>query len=641
MKLKYVDMKNFRSISDLRIDFNINCKILVGKNESGKSNIIKALSMLSPESSLTASDKRQPLPSEPIPTLSNVRHVFELDEDELNILITEIKKEIYIDDYDKKVFKNDKGKTFTLEEFVRAEKKQIVYISNIITATKLALSWAISEGAFELIGDWKKPVSPFTDNVTLIDKDNETINLKGYSAILGESCDNLPATTITQATFKNVVEIIDKCKNKMLTDDIPTVICWNYNEKNLLPANIDLTQFISDPNTCVPLKQMFNLAGIYNIKKSIETEKAVSEHRYRNLLNRVAETTTNHFREVWSEYKSISFSLLPNGNYIDASIKDEFNHYEFTERSDGFKRFVTFLLLISSRVKIGFLENALILIDEPDICLHPSGARYLRDELINISEKNIVVYSTHSIFMIDDKEINRHLIVTKNDEKTVVKEVNSSNIVDEEVIYNALGYSIFESLKQKNIIFEGWKDKKLFETALIKPPKDYKELKLKYNNIGLCHARGVKDIQNITPLLQLANRDCVILSDNDNPAKEKQKEYQKNKYHGKWYRYSDISSDISAVTGEDFLSINYVKESIIKLNNKYPELVGLAFDPMPQDNKLGYLQKGFKSFGIKDDTSKKILDDLKNYLFEHIKPLSIDESYYKLLVALAEKVAKN
>ena len=92
-------------------------------------------------------------------------------------------------------------------------------------------------------------------------------------------------------------------------------------------------------------------------------------------------------------------SLIPDGPHISASVQDEHNRYDFAQRSDGFKRFVSFLLLVSTLVKTKQLENVLLLIDEPEISLHPTGARYLRDELIRISKTNWVVYSTHSIFM--------------------------------------------------------------------------------------------------------------------------------------------------------------------------------------------------------------------------------------------------
>ena len=48
MKLDRFEIKNFRSIEDMKIDIKEKngkkCLILVGKNEAGKSNILKAIS---------------------------------------------------------------------------------------------------------------------------------------------------------------------------------------------------------------------------------------------------------------------------------------------------------------------------------------------------------------------------------------------------------------------------------------------------------------------------------------------------------------------------------------------------------------------------------------------------------------------
>ena len=182
--------------------------------------------------------------------------------------------------------------------------------------------------------------------------------------------------------------------------------------------------------------------------------------------------------------------------------------------------FITFLLLVSAKVKTDVLTNTLYLHDEPDTSLHPTGARHLRDELIRISEKNYVAYATHSIFMVDSDHLNRHLIVEKVDEVTAVREVTESNVVDEEVIYNALGYSIFQNLKRANIVFEGWRDKKLFMVATSRWPAEYKELKGVYAPVGKCHARGARDVARITPMLDLADRHYVVVSDSDRPARE-------------------------------------------------------------------------------------------------------------------------
>jgi len=79
MRLKYARIVNFRSIHDVRIDFDPTCRILVGINESGKSNILRALSMIGSEFPLTAEDIREPLPRETPITQAHIWFVFALE----------------------------------------------------------------------------------------------------------------------------------------------------------------------------------------------------------------------------------------------------------------------------------------------------------------------------------------------------------------------------------------------------------------------------------------------------------------------------------------------------------------------------------------------------------------------------------
>ena len=53
MYISKVKIKNYRSIKDLTINFNPSKNIIVGKNNSGKSNIIKAINIVLGENSPT------------------------------------------------------------------------------------------------------------------------------------------------------------------------------------------------------------------------------------------------------------------------------------------------------------------------------------------------------------------------------------------------------------------------------------------------------------------------------------------------------------------------------------------------------------------------------------------------------------
>ncbi len=84
MKLSRVEIKNFRSIADTTVSFENPCRVLVGINESGKSNVLKALRLLSDDYGPSAiNDVREQLANEdPIgkeakPLLMSIKeHIF-------------------------------------------------------------------------------------------------------------------------------------------------------------------------------------------------------------------------------------------------------------------------------------------------------------------------------------------------------------------------------------------------------------------------------------------------------------------------------------------------------------------------------------------------------------------------------------
>jgi hypothetical protein len=453
--------------------------------------------------------------------------------------------------------------------------------------------------------------------------------------VWGADCPDL-SDWLEPAETDDLVDLVGVLVTTQIKNQLPQVLFWQYSEKNLLPGSINLDDFVSDPDTCLPLKNMFALADVSNIQKAVSDARAGSRNTLHNFFAKIAEKTTVHFRSVWKEHRSIVFELVPDGANLIAGVREK-NRFDFSKRSDGFKRFVSFLLLISAKVKSGELSNTILLIDEPDISLHPSGARFLRDELIEISKTNHVIYSTHSIFMIDRESVDRHIIVTKKNEKTVISIANESNIVDEEVIYNAMGYSLFESLNQKNIIFEGWNDKRLFQVATKRLPSKYSGLSKVFAKTGICHARGVKDIRNITPVMELANRGCFIVSDSDEWAREKQLEHQKGDGYGVWKRYDELlEGDAGIVTGEDFLEIAAFRPSINDTRSRY-DLPG--FDEAlleGQRGKLYSIGEWLRLGGMAKDVREQEIRAIKKSVWAELSTNHIRDVYFEYLAALAK-----
>lgn len=418
-------------------------------------------------------------------------------------------------------------------------------------------------------------------------------------------------------------------------DQLPECIHWHHSDEFLIPARMDLDAFATTPDNCIPLKHAFALADIDDITTAFQTAQKRS-NGVRNLLDRVAKRATEHIRDVWPEYKGIALDLRENGANIETSIDDVHNLYDVARRSDGFKRFISFLLMISVPSRTEHLRDVLILIDDPDAGLHPSGQRHLRDELLRISEHNHVVYATHSIFMIDRETIDRHLIVKKTGEVTQAQIVSESNLLDEEVIYNAMGFSTFEILKQKNIIFEGWRDKNLFKTAISRVPRTFSGVKKSFANAGWCHVFGVKDVRRIAPVIELANRECLIVSDSDEPARQYQRTHKKERIFGTWFRYDELDNGFGAVTGEDYLK----SDIIIKRVNKLAQELINSKDTfsLSQDTDVLTAVRLWLRPHLTKEACKEFIDRLKEELSANLKRSHIREEYYQMLQALAAKL---
>jgi energy-coupling factor transporter ATP-binding protein EcfA2 len=323
--------------------------------------------------------------------------------------------------------------------------------------------------------------------------------------------------------------------------------------------------------------------------------------------------------------------LTPNGAQIDAAVRDAFNEYAFSRRSDGFKRFVSFLILVSARSAASDFSETVFIQDEPDLGLHPSGIKSLLRELIDLSRNNYVLISSHSIFMVDKERIDRHLLVSKDAETTVVKSVDRSTLQDEEVLFNALGYSLFELIKPVNLIFEGWRDKRLFQTRLKSRGKLEKFLKSKLKSeLGLTHAMGVKDIPKVSTYLDLLERKSIAITDSDDVAIEKQRQVQGQKPDLIWKRYDELLGTRQVLTAEDFVKAETLRSSLsLVLDEKgldVPVETRLFQEP-PPGGVVQAVNAILVGRGVAEESRKDLLNAWKSQIFDNLTVDDIADNY--------------
>jgi AAA ATPase domain len=188
MILNKVDIKNYRSIKEMSISFDPPCRILVGINESGKTNILDALSLLDPARVATPGDIREPGLREDQISEAYVRFVFKFTRDEVVALTQEVKSRILSRSHTAVLFKN--GTTeFTISRF--CETREGLYKVNLLENTKNPKTWTLS-GA-EIMRNWKKVGDKCPADFAISFSDTGPTLLKNFTLVDSSEYPEIPA----------------------------------------------------------------------------------------------------------------------------------------------------------------------------------------------------------------------------------------------------------------------------------------------------------------------------------------------------------------------------------------------------------------------------------------------------------------
>lgn len=371
--------------------------------------------------------------------------------------------------------------------------------------------------------------------------------------------------------------------NQKLTSWLPKVVYWEHSDSYILESNTPFKDIIDKKSLdelSRPLVNVFRIClGIQTIddlkNKILEIQQDESE---RSRLNDTFNRKFDEFlKEVWSDYdQKIKISLEEHQiriQFFDPECLSA-SYYSMQERSQGCQTFISFLLTIGAEAKKNVIKETVLLLDEPETHLHPSGVRYMLKELIKIAENgNNVIFATHSIFMIDRSNFGRHIILTKNKEHTEIQPSTHERIgffLQEEVLYGALNINLsedFKSSNQFNFVFEGEGDAIIFRYFYEKQLNS-KERPFQDKNTSFYHGGGCKGITKYfnTAPIQLGTKWVVIL-DKDTPA-----DSLKNMIEGRYKDYLNRDvfvfqyerNDLKVLELEDVLPLTMIIESYLE-----------------------------------------------------------------------------
>ena len=180
-------------------------------------------------------------------------------------------------------------------------------------------------------------------------------------------------------------------------------------------------------------------------------------------LNSASIDISKRFSDWWSQRRH-KIRYHADGDYFRIWVADDKRpdvEIELESRSKGFQWFFSFYLLFLVESEDGH-KDAILLLDEPGLDLHPTAQQELIAFFDKVADANQLAYTTHSPFLIDGEHLHRVRPVTEDD--TGHSRVNAESWPkDRETIFPlqaAAGYAMVRGLFQhkNNVLVEGMSD---------------------------------------------------------------------------------------------------------------------------------------------------------------------------------------
>jgi len=163
------------------------------------------------------------------------------------------------------------------------------------------------------------------------------------------------------------------------------------------------------PKEILELGRDFKDPSNQNRQPTPDEIAAIAERkRERSILLQSAGTTlTKEFKSWWKQ-GDYRFRFEADGDHFRIWVSDDRRpeEVELENRSTGLQWFLSFYLvfLVESQ---GDHEDAVLLLDEPGLSLHPLAQRDLSAFFDGLTQTNQIIYTTHSPFLVDPDRLDR------------------------------------------------------------------------------------------------------------------------------------------------------------------------------------------------------------------------------------------
>lgn len=236
-------------------------------------------------------------------------------------------------------------------------------------------------------------------------------------------------------------------------------------------------------------------------------------------LDNASKQLDTNLRRLWGQGTELHFLLRHHGSAIEFLADDPAvvkRVARMSKRSDGVTQFFRISMVLHARRMKNPANSYIYLFDEPGVFLHPQGQKDLLQVLEQLGEQSQIIYTTHSLFMLNQNFPERHRLVYKDKEGTKIDQKPYQ--ANWKLATDALGVFLTSNIlfSSKVLLVEGDSDP-IYVYELIRQLNQLGQIDADSNALGIF---SFSDYKNLRFLLQVftkegQNNKVLVLVDGD------------------------------------------------------------------------------------------------------------------------------
>ena len=475
MRLRKFRARAFRCIHDSGEIKVGDLAAFIGRNESGKTTILQALTLLNKDETVSELDLCDEMSEELKSEINLAEGEFELSASETQMIkekfpnIPEIKKiRIFRTNknpntqYDFGSINISEEENKALNSWENFAENVLSFIETIPNHIRIRLDTKFFEGPPPKSKDvFQREMSEFSNNIHVLAAEEQQVisEWEKVSEKFEHLFDRLLVGTTERTALENFIEDNLHPRFVYFSDYKKIYGNINLNEyvKEWRGQKDEGIEYVEEFDKAETVKNLFYLAEL-DIDKLEEYKNSPS--KLIKFLNTASNRLTTRLNPAWKG-DPIHVDLRYNpGNIMSVVISDIHRDGTVTNsgllnrRAEGFKWTFSFIVNFAAETQKAELKEAILLLDEPARNLHPTQQRGISDLLKNLAGSNQVLYATHSPFMIFDYTPGNLLVVELDKKKHLSKIYydywNASNDTLTPILYG-LSRGLVDSIVDREI----------------------------------------------------------------------------------------------------------------------------------------------------------------------------------------------